>query len=110
MQALSFLPYKDPLAEKINRVAQHFYQQLNDLNVQEIGLNERVYIYFQNSHFKRQFFSVQTAAELLYRSITRVDKKIEDLVVMDYGAGVGSLYLLAKAIGCKTVIHADIME
>jgi hypothetical protein len=29
---------------------------------------------------------------------------------MDYGAGLGSLFLLAKMIGCKTVIYNDILE
>jgi 2-polyprenyl-3-methyl-5-hydroxy-6-metoxy-1,4-benzoquinol methylase len=29
---------------------------------------------------------------------------------MDYGAGVGTLYTLAKMIGCKKVIYNDLLE
>lgn len=104
-----FLKYNNELSKRINAVANDFFNQLQRLDIQSIGLDERVYQYFQFSHFKRQFFSVQTAAEMLYRSLTKLNKPIEDIVLMDYGAGVGSLYLMAKLLGCKQVIHGDIM-
>ncbi len=107
----AFLPYKDALGNRINNVAIEFYNKLSTISdLNNLGLNDRILSYFQNSHFKRQFFSIQTAAELLYRSIKLSGKNPEELTVVDYGAGVGSLYLMAKLLGCKKVIHADIME
>jgi hypothetical protein len=36
--------------------------------------------------------------------------KPEEIVLMDYGAGVGTLYLLAKMTGCRQVIYNDHLE
>ena len=37
-------------------------------------------------------------------------KPVSEIVIMDYGAGVGTLYMLAKMIGCKIVIYNDFLE
>lgn len=104
-----FLPYNDSLAKQINSEAEKFYWQLKNLQIDSIGLNGWILDYFKKSHVFRTFFSVQTSAELLYRSIKYLGKTPEDATVMDYGAGVGSLYLLAKKIGCKKVVYNDII-
>jgi hypothetical protein len=42
------------------------------------------------------FFSTETSAHILYRSIMMTGKRIEDITLMDYGAGVGTLFLLRQ--------------
>jgi hypothetical protein len=105
-----FIKPLDGLSELINAQAQLLYAKLSDLPIMELGLPEVPLNYYLGRHHERKFFSVQTAAELLYRSIKLKNKKPGELVIMDYGAGLGSLFLLAKMIGCKTVIYNDILE
>lgn len=103
-----FLAPVDDLSRLIEGQAQILYRKLSELPVQELGLPEWPLRYYLAKHYHRRFFSVQTAAELLYRSIKRKGKKVEEITIVDYGAGMGSLFLLAKMIGCKAVVYNDI--
>jgi 2-polyprenyl-3-methyl-5-hydroxy-6-metoxy-1,4-benzoquinol methylase len=105
-----FVKPVDSLSKLIDEKATELYHKLADLPVTELGFPEMALSYYQSHHHERLFFSVQTAAELLYRSILMKNKPLEELIIMDYGAGVGSLYLLAKMIGCKMAIYNDIVE
>lgn len=106
----NFIKPVDDLSALIERQAQVLYQKLFDLPVQELNLPTVALNYYVGKHHDRKFFSVQTAAELLYRSVKLKGKPLEELVIMEYGAGMGSLFLLAKMIGVKTVVYNDIME
>jgi len=106
----SFLPQTDELSSIIQRKAVELLNKLMKLPVEELGLPYYCLEYFKSSHFKRLFFSIETSAHLLHRSITLIDKPANEIVIMDYGAGVGTLYMLAKMIGCKTVIYNDHLE
>jgi 2-polyprenyl-3-methyl-5-hydroxy-6-metoxy-1,4-benzoquinol methylase len=105
-----FLPQQDQLAVLINAQASQLYSALFSLQVERLGLPDHCLYYFKTSHFNRLFFSIETSAHLLYRSITLQNKPVSDIVIMDYGAGVGTLYMLAKIIGCKQVIYNDFLE
>jgi 2-polyprenyl-3-methyl-5-hydroxy-6-metoxy-1,4-benzoquinol methylase len=105
-----FIKPVDELSRLIETQAQILYQKISDLPVMDLGLPEVPLSYYIGRHHERKFFSVQTAASLLYRSIKYKGKPVSELVIMDYGAGLGSLFLLAKMIGCKTVIYNDILE
>ncbi len=106
----SFLAVRDDLSKLINDQATVLYLKLQKLEVDQLGMPDHCLHYFKSSHFSRIFFSIQTSAELLYRAIRLVGKKPSELVVMDYGAGVGTLYSLAKLIGCGKVIYNDHLE
>ncbi|MFY7898775.1 MAG: hypothetical protein ACOVNY_01245 [Chitinophagaceae bacterium] len=105
-----FLPHTDSLGLLIQNECTKLYALMKTLSVKDLGLSKHGEQYFLGSHFKRLFFSIQTSAHLLYNSISLTKKKVTDIVIMDYGAGIGSLYLLAKMIGCKEVIYNDILE
>ena len=105
----NFIRRDDPLAALINEKGKELYVTLKALPVQELGMPGHCLDYFLKSHHHRLFFSVETSAHLLYRSLNKYGKVPEDVVVMDYGAGVGSLYLLAKMIGCH-VVYNDLLE
>src|SRR5688572_6380559 len=105
-----FLPQQDQLANLINERASELHSKLTSLPVEELGLPDHCLYYFKTSHFDRLFFSIETSAHLLYRSITLQGKPLSDIVIMDYGAGVGTLYMLSTMIGCKTVIYNDFLE
>ncbi len=105
-----FIPHTDELGNLLQKKAEHLYQLMQTIQVEKLGLSEHGTVYFLGSHFKRLFFSIQTSAHLLYNSIKLSNRKVEEVIIMDYGAGIGSLYLLAKMIGCKKVIYNDILE
>ncbi len=110
MRTDRFLPQRDQLANLINERASELHGKLISLPVERLGLPDHCLYYFKTSHFNRLFFSIESSAHLLYRSITLQDKAVPDIAIMDYGAGVGTLYMLAKMIGCKTVIYNDFLE
>lgn len=105
-----FLPYEDELSRNIQEKAGLLLEKLRTLRVDELGMTYYCAEYFKGSHFKRLFFSIETSAHLLYRSISASKKPIQEIVIMDYGAGVGTLYTLAKMIGCRQVIYNDHLE
>jgi 2-polyprenyl-3-methyl-5-hydroxy-6-metoxy-1,4-benzoquinol methylase len=105
-----FLSYDNDLARLINSGATVLYYKLININPDELGMPEHCLNYFKTSHSTRLFFSIETSAHLLYRAIKITGKQPSQLVLMDYGAGVGTLYLLAKIIGCRQVIYNDHLE
>jgi 2-polyprenyl-3-methyl-5-hydroxy-6-metoxy-1,4-benzoquinol methylase len=105
-----FLPQKDALSRAIQDQAADLLNRLTELPVETLGMPQHCLEYFRSSHFKRLFFSIETSAHLLYRSISLKGKPVAETVIMDYGAGVGTLYMLAKMIGCKTVVYNDHLE
>ncbi|MFY7651658.1 MAG: hypothetical protein ACOVQE_03110 [Chitinophagaceae bacterium] len=105
-----FLPFNDELAELINAKSELLFRYLHPLKAEELGLSPHGVHYFNTSHLNRLFFSVQTSAHLLYGAINLLKKKPSEITLMDYGAGIGSLYLLAKMIGCKKVVYNDLLE
>lgn len=105
-----FLPQEDEPGITIQARATELYKHLRDLNVDGLGLPEHCLHYYKSSHSTRLFFSIQTSAHLLYKALKMTGKNPSETIVMDYGAGVGTLYLLAKMIGCKQVIYNDHLE
>jgi len=105
-----FLPFEDDLGRHINSAAAELYNRLVNIDANKLGMPEHCLTYFTSSHSKRLFFSTETSAHLLYRSIQLTGKSPADIVLMDYGAGVGTLFLLAKMIGCRKVVYSDHLE
>ena len=86
-----FLPQQDHLANFINEQASELHAKLIALPVETLGLPDHCLYYFKTSHFNRLFFSIETSAHLLYKSVSIQDKPVSGVVIMDYGAGVGTL-------------------
>lgn len=105
----NFLPHRDELGLSINTHAAALHQRLQQVDPDRVGMPEHCLYYYKASHAKRLFFSIETSAHLLYRAIRLTRKRPEQIVLMDYGAGVGTLYLLAKMIGC-TVVYNDHLD
>lgn len=106
----NFLPQKDELSRIIQEQSAKLYTLLSGLDIDSLQIPENCLYYLKASHMKRLFFSIQTSAHLLYRSIVKSGITLNQVTVMDYGAGVGTLYMLAKMIGCKKVIYNDHLE
>ncbi|MEO8583132.1 MAG: hypothetical protein ABI415_05010 [Flavitalea sp.] len=105
-----FLKKEDQLGVLIQEAAAGLFNRLKVLDVDKLDLPYHCLHYYKSSHSRRLFFSIETSAHLLYRSISMCGKTPSEIILMDYGAGVGTLYLLAKLIGCKKVIYNDHLE
>lgn len=105
-----FLPYEDELGALIQGRATDLYDRIRRINTNKLGMPDHCLEYFKSSHSSRLFFSIETSAHLLYRSIKMSGKGPDKMILMDYGAGVGTLYLLAKMVGFKKVIYNDHLE
>lgn len=105
-----FLPQNDHLAQLINSQAESLYRQMKAIRIEDLQLGAHYLEYFKSSHFKRLFFSIETSAHLLYRAIQLKKKPASEMTIMDYGAGIGTLFILAKMIGCEKVIYNDLFE
>ena len=103
-----FIDFKDDTARLINDRANHLYQKLLQLDISDTDIDDFGKYYFTNHHTgTRLFFSVQSSADIIYRSIKKTNKPIADLSFIDYGAGLGTLFLLAGMVGFKKVYFND---
>jgi 2-polyprenyl-3-methyl-5-hydroxy-6-metoxy-1,4-benzoquinol methylase len=105
-----FLAGTDDLSRRLNANANDLLQRLKSLDVDALQLPFYCQEYFKTSHSTRLFFSIQTSARLLYRACIFCGKSPAELLIMDYGAGVGTLYLLAGMSGFQKVVYNDHLE
>jgi len=104
----TFIEANDDTARLINNWANHLYQKLAVLNITDTDIDEFGKYYFNNHHAgSRLFFSVQSSAHIIYHSVKKSNKPIPDITFIDYGAGLGTLFLLAGLVGFKEVYFND---
>lgn len=103
-----FVKQKDDVSAFINKKANELFWQLKQADIQQIGLDDFGKHYFSNHHTGRRLhFSMESSAAILYHAIKKINKNIHDIVLVDYGAGLGTLFLLAGTLGFKKVIYND---
>ena len=103
-----FIDFKDDTARLINDRANHLYQKLLQLDISDTDIDDFGKYYFTNHHTgTRLFFSVQSSADIIYQSVKKTHKSIPELSFIDYGAGLGTLFLLAGMVGFKKVYFND---
>lgn len=100
-------PYDDT-AILINEKANFLFQKLKLLDLSDTDIAEFGKYYFNTHHAgSRLFFSVQSSADIIYQSIKRINKPVSETSFMDYGAGLGTLFLLAGTVGFRKVYFND---
>ncbi len=104
-----FLQEKNQLGIQINDACKKLYQLLKSIDVETLPLEPFYKWYFNKCHLSRPIFSLQTSARLLYNAIEATGKPASNVVIMDYGAGLGTLYIIAKMIGVKKIIYNDLL-
>ncbi len=106
---IEFIKSKDALSTLINESCNELYAKINSLDVEQLPLEPFYKWYFNKCHKNRPIFSLKTSAKLLYDGLVATQKPLQEVVVMDYGAGLGTLYILAKMIGVKKIIYNDLL-
>ncbi len=100
-------PYDDT-ARLLNEKGNQLYHRLKALDLSKADIDEFGKTYFNNHHRgRRLFFSIQSSADIIYRAQKLNDKKLQETSFLDYGAGLGTLFLLAGMVGFKKVYYND---
>jgi len=103
-----FLNATDKLGELINSKANELFVSLNSFDTNSLGIADTYGDYFIHHHLgKRLFFSIQNSAHILYESIQRCNKPVNEINAIDYGAGLGTLFMLGGMLGCKQFDYND---
>ena len=103
-----FLKGDDLLAELINKKANELFLTLQHFNTAMLDIDAYLKDYFVNHHLgKRLFFSIQNSAHIIYQAVKKTGKLIEQISITDYGAGLGTMYMLAGMLPFKRVVYND---
>ncbi len=103
-----FINKNDAFANGINAKATELYCQLIKLDISRLDTAPRYRDYFVKHHLgKRLFFSLQNSAHIIYYSVNKTNKTVSELTFTDYGAGLGTLFMLAGKLGFKRTVYND---
>ena len=91
----------------VNDSAEVLEGKLRNLNYQELPVSDYCKRYYTYD-LRKITFMLQAYSVMLTSAIELSRKEASELTLLDHGAGVGILSLLAKLSGIKTVIHQDI--
>ena len=75
-----FLNATDKLGELINSKANELFVALNSFDTNSLGVADTYNDYFIHHHLgKRLFFSIQNSSHILYESIQRCNKPVNEI-------------------------------
>lgn len=104
----SFIRIVDPLSQTINEKANELYAGLKNIDPSALSIDETFRQYFIRHHLgNRLFFSMQNSCHIIYESVQRTGKPIHELCLVDYGAGLGTLYMLSGKLGFRKTVYND---
>ncbi|HPH92704.1 MAG TPA: hypothetical protein PLZ68_17905 [Ferruginibacter sp.] len=103
-----FINKKDAFANNINAKAYELYCQLRSLDISRLDTAPLYKDYFSKHHLgKRLFFSLQNSAHIIYNAVNKTSRPVMELTFIDYGAGLGTLFMLAGKLGFKRMVYND---
>lgn len=106
--AFCFIKPTDTLSTAINSKANELYLLLKNYEAASLPIGDDFKNYFIDHHLgHRLFFSMENSAHIIYQSVKKSGKAISELTFIDYGAGLGTMYMLAGMLGFKRVAYND---
>ena len=103
-----FLSGSDALAIDINTRANELFYKLQNFDTSGINTTAEYKDYFINHHLgPRLFFSLQNSAHIIYDAVKKSGKPVSEIQFIDYGAGLGTLFMLAGMMGFKKNVYND---
>lgn len=103
-----FIVAKDDLGTLINDKANELFFALKNFNTGSLGSSDTYNDYFIHHHLgPRLFFSIQNSAHILYNAVVLCNKPLSEINGIDYGAGLGTLFMLGGMLGFKRFDYND---
>jgi 2-polyprenyl-3-methyl-5-hydroxy-6-metoxy-1,4-benzoquinol methylase len=94
--------------QEVQNAVNRLYSKLKLMDLNSFDLKPYSKIYFNKCHIHRLHFSLECSAYNLLWAIAQFpNKNINELTILDYGAGLGTQYLLAKECNFKKVYYND---
>jgi hypothetical protein len=107
-QVFLFLEDTDPLAIEINEKANLLWKKLQSFDTSGLEVGQFFKDYFIRHHLgHRLFFSIQNSAHIIYRSVKLTNRPVRDITMIDYGAGLGTLFMLGGMMKFKAFFYND---
>jgi 2-polyprenyl-3-methyl-5-hydroxy-6-metoxy-1,4-benzoquinol methylase len=103
-----FLAAKDSLSTLINDKANELFFTLKNFNTHSLDAADTYNDYFIHHHLgHRLFFSIQNSAHILFEAVQLCGKPLTEINAIDYGAGLGTLFMLGGMMGFKRFDYDD---
>lgn len=99
----------ETLYEKIEIASNRLHDKLKFANIRDLNISDYNTVYFEGK-LKALRYHLNINSYILFWSLAKCDKKLEDIVLIDYGGGSGMISILAKELGIGTVIYNDIYD
>ena len=103
-----FLHVADELSLLINTKANELFYAFKNFDATKFDTSNTYTDYFLHHHLgNRLFFSIQNSAHILYQGIKKCNQPIHTIIAIDYGAGLGTLFMLGGLLGFKQFDYND---
>lgn len=103
------VPVDSPTEHQFAKAVQSLKGKLLAIDVDKMDVSPYTKKYFKDYQRKLQY-SLQACAFILMHALAGNKKQIQNITIVDYGAGTGVLAMLAKEVGFGRVIYNDIYD
>lgn len=103
------VPLNKELEARFEQAAMRLEEKLMGIDVESFNVSAYSKKYFKDYQRKLKY-SLQACSFILMHALQKSGKDIDQVVIVDYGAGTGVLAMMAKEVGCKKVIYNDIYD
>lgn len=94
---------------QLNEGATRLFAAISALNVQSSPLSPYSKRYFAD-YQKKLFYSLECGVYILAKAAVSVGKPLNQIALLDHGAGLGMICLLARASGFGKVVYSDVYD
>ena len=103
------VPVDKDVTLRFENACQSLETKLRAIDIESTAVSPYSKKYFKDYQRKLKY-SLQACSFILMHALQKSTKNIDDLTLVDYGAGTGVLAMLAKEVGFGKVIYNDIYD
>ncbi|MCC6251468.1 MAG: methyltransferase domain-containing protein [Bacteroidia bacterium] len=103
------IPVDTPTAQRFEKASISLESKLVNINIDKLPVSDYTKKYFKDYQRKLRY-SLQACSYILMHALHQSGKRIDEISIVDYGAGTGVLAMLAQEVGFAHVIYNDIYD